>query len=212
MATLSASDQQLEAKRELDLVSQHPEVLTVPPVLLELLQGAPTAMGEILVEQLLANGRAGAARLPRSSTTPDHPASRVLEPDKFPRRRRRAAGDPPPDPDGGATAENRGVLGAFLLQKALEMNGGDASSTVAYWCGDAYVTWIDGTRSCIKDAMVGDDAVATPAHLGEALAAWARATGATVEQDDSGRASSSPPAPADQDRLQLRDDRRRRSA
>ena len=179
--SMSPADRRLEASEELQLLAQHPELVTLPSLLVDLVN-APYANGEPLVEKLLANG--GRPRLDSAFGAPPVTSAQVLDPALF------LAGTGPisvtaPDPDGGATPANRGVLGAFLLGKLFAVGGADSSSATDEWGGDRYVTWADGTRTCIKDALVGADAVAT-AHLGERLAAWARAAGATVTQNDAG--------------------------
>jgi hypothetical protein len=80
------------------------------------------------------------------------------------------------------------VLGSVILALLFDSAGSNSSSAVDDWGGDQYVTWTDGTRTCVRDVLVGDDAVAT-AHLGEALALWARQAGdgTGVEQDANGR-------------------------
>ena len=181
MQTLSVSDQRLETSEELQLLAQHPAVLTVPPLLVDRAQVAYT-QGETLVEQLLAHG--GQPRLDAAFGAPPTTSAQVLDPSLF------LAGTGPiavtaADPDGGAAVANRGVLGAYLLGKLLDRNGTASPDATAEWGGDQYVTWLDGARTCIKDTMVGTDAVAT-AHLGEALAVWARGAGTTVTQDAAG--------------------------
>ncbi len=179
--TMSPADQQLVTAEELQLAAQHPELLTVPPALVDL-ASAPYADGEPFVAQLLANG--GRPRLDSAFASPPITSAQVLDPALF------LAGTGPiavaaPQPDGGAAPANRGVLGALLLGKLFAAGGSDSSTAIDEWGGDQYVTWTDGTRTCIKDAMVGANAVAT-AHLGEALAAWARGAGVSVAQNDAG--------------------------
>jgi hypothetical protein len=181
-ASLSTEDQQAAEQERLDLLAQHPELQRLPQVLLLLLQ-VPYSEGERFVLRVLAEGQ---TRLDTTFGAPPTTSEQVLDPDKF------LAGEgpiavAPPEPGSGAPALNRGVLGSVMFAVLFDAAGTSASPAVEDWGGDQYVTWTDGARTCVRDVVVGDDAVAT-AHLGEALALWARTAGngATVEQDGSG--------------------------
>jgi hypothetical protein len=181
VASLS-TDEQLGAQIEqIQRQAQHPEVFKLPGVLLQLLL-APYEEGEPLVRAILGTG--GQARLDAAFTAPPSTSEQVIEPNKF-LNGEAAVAVTTPTPTAGAPAANRGVLGVLLLRQLLDETGSVPSSTLAGWGGDQYVTWVDGARTCLRDNIVGGDAAAT-AHLGEALAGWARTNNATVEQSPDG--------------------------
>lgn len=180
-SSLSSSDQLASEREQLALVTQRPDLQRLPPVLLSLLQ-SPYTDGESLVASILGAG--GQARLDAAFASPPTTSEQVLDPSKY-LSGHGAVAVAAPEPAGGAAAANRGSLGALLLVEVLDQASGDYSTVAEGWGGDQYVTWTDGSRTCVRDQMLGDDPVAT-ARIGEALAAWARTNGATVEQRPDG--------------------------
>lgn len=180
-ASLTPDEQAQADDEELQLSLRSPQILTLPPILITILQ-EPYQDGSILVRRILGAGQQAA--LDAAFANPPTTSEQVLDPAKY---LSGEAAIPVAEPAtiGGAPVQDRGALGAYLLEQALSSGPGDVRSTIAGWGGDRYVTWQDGARTCLRDRLVGQDAAAT-ARLGEALAGWARRNGATVEQEPAG--------------------------
>ena len=181
-ASLSFADQSAADEEERALVAASPQIYSLPPVLLVLLV-APYDDGEPFVQKLLDAG--GQPRLDGAFTAPPTTREQVIEPDDY-LAGQGAAAVADPQPDGTAAPANRGVLGVLLLQQLLAQGlpsiGGSTSleEPLKQWGGDKYVTWTDGERTCIRDAVVGDTPEATTA-LFDAFADWAASPGVTAK-------------------------------
>ena len=170
VASLSTAEQRQALQEEQALIAQHPEVFTLPPILITLLQ-APYEEGEPFVGHVVDTG--GQAAVNQAFQTPPTTSEQILDPQKF------TAGEgavdvPPPTPDGKVS--NIGVLGELLIREMLTdgLNfGGGNDQAIEGWGGDKYVTWTDATgRSCLRDTFVGDTPKDT-AELVDALTHWA---------------------------------------
>ena len=179
-------DEQLAATtEEQQLVAQHPEIFSLPPILLTLLR-APYDDGPPFIGALLAAG--GQTVLDRAFSTPPVTSEQILDPSKF------LAGEGPVDvatPTPESTTSNVGVLGELLMKEMLFdslTSGAEVNRTVAGWGGDRYVTWTDASgASCLRDTFVGDTPTDT-SELVEAMTKWA--------DDHDGSVNASPGAPA----------------
>ena len=186
VASLTQAEQRQALQEEQELIAQHPEVFTLPPILITLLQ-APYEEGEPFVGHVVDTG--GQAAVNQAFQTPPTTSEQILDPQKF------TAGEgavdvPPPTPDGKVS--NVGVLGELLLREMLTGglgfgNGNDQA--VAGWGGDKYVTWKDASgASCLRDTFVGDTPTDT-AELVDALTQWANDHDGSVSGGSGGPAS-----------------------
>jgi len=142
-----ASRSQLEAE---SMSALSPDDLlryfTLPPILQQL-QLSPYTDGLAYMERLTASG--GEAAADAALTTPPGTSEEILHPGLS------RAADPEitvPRPPAGGTAVDEGRLGELLVDQWLGSSAGDG------WGGDRYVTWRDGTRSCIAVDLAADTA------------------------------------------------------
>jgi hypothetical protein len=166
--TFSPSERASAAAEQVQLMLQHPELLTIPAILQTII-AEPYQDGPVLVQALLKAG--GVDRLNQAFSAPPTTSEQVLDPSKF-LANQGAIAVPPPTSDGPQAA--KGVIGAYLLRQALgdSVPGDQADQAVKGWGGDNYVIWEDGTRTCLRDAMVGDNQTDTDT-LRQALQLWA---------------------------------------
>jgi len=178
--SMSSKDQTKAIAEQDRLALQHPEILDLPSVVLDLTQ-EPYVAGPPLIDAILAAG--GQPRLDAAFVTPPVTSAQVLDPSKF------LAGEGPvpvpvPSPDGALS--NRGVLGAVVFRELLDgaLPSNQVDRAVAGWGGDDYVTWValDGS-TCLRDTFVGDTPADT-ASLAQALGTWATGERATVDAPD----------------------------
>ncbi|HEV3226566.1 MAG TPA: hypothetical protein VGZ52_07020 [Acidimicrobiales bacterium] len=185
LASLSPADQTAAMDEEQQLVAQHPEVFSLPPILIALMQ-APYDEGPSFVNALL---RAGSQqRLDAAFTNAPTTSEQIINPQKF------LAGEgavPLPTPTADGPAANQGVLGALLLREMLFDSlgsGNQVNRAIDGWGGDRYVTWINGTGVCLRDTFVGDSPAET-AQLVSALTTWAGDHNGSVDAPASGPAT-----------------------
>lgn len=95
-------------------------------------------------------------------------------------------GEPVDLPPVDGTGVARGSWGQFLtsliLSDGINIDGSILAATDG-WAGDAFVTWTEGPRSCIRLDTRQDDAGSSQ-RLGSELEQWAARTGASVERLD----------------------------
>ena len=177
LATFSGGDRAEAASEQQQLLLQHPEVLSLPEVLLDISQ-EPYTDGPTLVKAILAAGQQ--PRLDAAFQQPPTTSEQVMDPSKF------LAGEgavPVPLPTADGAVSNKGVLGAFMLEELMIESGSvsNVDDAIGGWGGDAYVTWIGSTgKTCLRDTFVGDTPAGT-ALLAQALSQWAPVAGATVD-------------------------------
>lgn len=172
----AASQQQLEAEGMSALSPDDLLRYFTLPAILQQLQLSPYTDGLAYMQQLTASG--GEAAADAALTTPPLSSEEILHPGLS------RATDPEitlPRPPAKGTAANDGRLGELLVDQWLGSSVGDG------WGGDRFVTWRDGTRSCIAVDLAAD----TPADLTQmqtAAQSWAAeaaadrtVTAATVE-------------------------------
>jgi hypothetical protein len=169
LASMSASDQAKAAAQQEQLLLAHPEVFSLPQVVIDLAQ-EPYIDGPTLVKDILDAGQR--ARLDAAFQSPPTTSEQVIDSQKF------LAGEgavPVAFPAADGTVANQGVLGAYMLEELLlgSLHTTQVDEAIKGWGGDAYVTWIDSTgRTCLRDTFVGD----TPRDTGElvdAISNWA---------------------------------------
>ena len=167
--SLSSSEQAEATKEQQDLQLAHPEIFTLPQVLLDITQ-EPYSDGPTLVKAILVAGQR--ARLDAAFQQPPITSEQVIDPAKF------LSGEQPvpvPLPAADGTVVNKGVLGAFMFEEILlgSVRTSDVDEAIRGWGGDMYVTWVDTTgRTCLRDTFVGDTADDTQ-QLATALTQWA---------------------------------------
>jgi len=169
VGSLSQEEQRQALQEEQELISQHPEVFRLPPILITLLQ-APYEEGEPFVDNAVDAG--GQAAVNQAFQTPPTTSEQILDPQKF-TSGEGAVDVPPPAPDGKVS--NVGVLGELLIREMLTggLGFGGNDAAVEGWGGDKYVTWTDASgASCLRDTFVGDTPADT-AELVDALTGWA---------------------------------------
>ncbi|MEZ5408968.1 MAG: hypothetical protein R2761_13135 [Acidimicrobiales bacterium] len=157
----AASRSQLEAE---SMSALSPDDLlryfTLPPILQQL-QLSPYTDGLAYMKQLTASG--GEAAADAALTSPPATSEEILHPGLS------RATDPVvtvPRPPAGGTAVDDGRLGELLVDQWLGSTAGDG------WGGDRYVTWRDGSRSCVAVDLAAD----TPDDLAQmqtAAQSWA---------------------------------------
>jgi hypothetical protein len=177
VGSLSQREQAEAAMEEQEMLLQHPEVFSLPQVLIDIAQ-VPYTDGLLLVQDILDAGQR--QRLDAAFQQPPTTSEQVIEPDKF------LAGEgavPVAFPVADGTTSNQGALGAFMFEEMLlgSLNVSRVDTAIAGWGGDAYVTWIDASgKTCLRDTFVGDTPTDT-AELAAALMEWAPDVGATVD-------------------------------
>jgi hypothetical protein len=166
---LSDDDAREADREELEFGSRAIGELASVPLLLVFLVQAPYEEGPDLVDAVLADG--GEAALADAFADPPRTSDQVIDPERY------LAGEaavevPHPEPDGRAVED--GVLGRLFLQLLLQevMPGSAAEDAGEGWGGDWAVWWEEEGRSCVRAAVVGDDAGATT-DLELALLTWA---------------------------------------
>ena len=186
VGSMSRDEQRQATNEEQQLVAQHPEIFSLPPILLTLLQ-APYDAGPPFIDAVLAAG--GQAALDHAFTAPPITSEQILDPSKY------LAGEgpvdvTPPTPEGAAS--NVGVLGELLLREMLFeslSSGAEVDRAVTGWGGDRYVTWKDASGApCLRDTFVGDTPTDT-SELVDAMTTWADDHNGTVDRSESGPAT-----------------------
>jgi hypothetical protein len=127
--------------------------------------------GPRLVAALLAAG--GRSRLDAAFAAPPTSSEQVLDPDRY------LAGDAPKpvaEPDPGGTLQSRGTLGHIGLLTMLSeaMDEDTAAKAARGWGGDRYVSWLDGSRTCVRATIIADNNQ-DGTELAAALGRWAAA-------------------------------------
>jgi len=174
--SLSSGERAAIEKEQQDLVLAHPEILTLPQVLLDSLQ-EPYTDGPDLVQAILDAG--DRPRLDSAFQQPPTTSEQVIDPDKF-LDGEGAVAVAAPAADGAA--QNKGALGAFMFEEILlgSSRTRDIDEAVTGWGGDSYVTWTDASgKACLRDTFVGDTTDDTQ-ELADALKDWAGGVNATV--------------------------------
>jgi hypothetical protein len=176
LKTMSASDRADVTKEQQDLLLAHPEIFSMPQVLIDMTQ-EPYSDGPRLVNAILDAGQQ--PRLDAAFQQPPTTSEQVIDPDKF---LNGEGAVPVPFPTADGTVSNKGVLGAYMLEELLlgSMRTNEVDNAIAGWGGDSYVTWADPRgKRCLRDAFVGDTPNDT-AQLAQALSEWAPDAGAVV--------------------------------
>jgi hypothetical protein len=170
VGSMSRDEQRQATSEEQQLVAQHPEIFSLPPILLTLLQ-APYDDGPPFIDAVLGAG--GQAALDHAFTTPPITSEQILDPSKY------LAGEGPvdvPTPTPEGPTSNVGVLGELLLKEMLFdslSSGAAVNRAVTGWGGDRYVTWTDRSgATCLRDTFVGDTPTDT-SELVDAMTTWA---------------------------------------
>jgi len=174
--SLSSGERAAIEKEQQDLVLAHPEILTLPQVLLDSLQ-EPYTDGPDLVQAILDAG--DRPRLDSAFQQPPTTSEQVIDPDKF-LDGEGAVAVAAPAADGAA--QNKGALGAFMFEEILlgSSRTRDIDEAVTGWGGDSYVTWTDASgKACLRDTFVGDTTDDTQ-ELADALKDWAGGVNASV--------------------------------
>ena len=119
----------------------HPELLTLPQVLQDIVQ-EPYIDGAALVQAILDAGNR--ERLDAAFQQPPTTSEQVIDPAKFLDGEQAV---PVAVPAADGTVLNKGVLGAFMFEETLlgSMRTSDVDTAVAGWGGDQYVTWLDAS-------------------------------------------------------------------
>ncbi|MDZ7675710.1 MAG: hypothetical protein U5K30_11665 [Acidimicrobiales bacterium] len=149
--------------------------------------GAPYQLGEIFVDQLVAdNGERGVDAALRD---PPDTSEQFLFPPLY------LEGEPrvevPPPPADGEIVDD-GVIGALFLyglftQTDSPVNQNDAVRAVQGWGGDWAVSWRDGDASCMRADFVGDTDGDTD-EIENTLETWTDSRGiGEVSTTDAGR-------------------------
>jgi hypothetical protein len=185
VASMSGVEQAQDLAEQLQLGSD-PALLQVPLALLSLTQAPYLRGGTFAYEVSAAGGVAGLdAAMERYPAT----AEQAYDTHKYLADEPAVAvAAPPVDP--GGTPVDGGTWGQYLLTMVLK--NGLALDTVEPvtrgWAGDAYVTWTDGSRSCLRlDTRMDTADEAT--SLRNALASWA-ATRSSASVVDLGGATT----------------------
>jgi hypothetical protein len=176
LSSLSSSERADAAKEQQDLLLAHPEIFTLPQVLLDIMQ-EPYTDGPVLVKDVLDAGQREG--LDAAFQQPPTTSEQVIDPTKF-LDGEGALPVAPPAADG--TVSNKGVLGAFMFEEILlgSLRTSDIDEAIAGWGGDSYVTWVDASgKTCLRDSFVGDTPDDTQ-QLAQALNQWAPDVNATV--------------------------------
>lgn len=175
-AKLSAADRAAAEKQEGAGGTPH-----VPQIVLELI-GFPYAIGPQFVDAIVAHG--GIRALNDAYRHPPVSSEQLLDPTTF------FGHDTPlrvaaPHADG--TVLDRSDLGEIGLFLTLSNRLGqqDAAGGARGWGGDQYVSWKSGSRYCLRDSIVMDDADAT-ARLHNALAQWVAQSNGTAHLEQTG--------------------------
>jgi hypothetical protein len=186
LSSLSATEQDEAAAEQETLIAQHPEIFTLPRILITLVQ-APYEEGPAFVDAVLEAG--GQSRLDEAFSLPPITSEQILEP------RRYLAGEGPvavPAPPADGPQQNVGVIGELLLREMLFdslTSGAEVNRAVAGWGGDRYVTWTDASgKSCLRDSFVGDTANDT-SELVQALTKWSQDRGGVLVAPPAGPAT-----------------------
>jgi hypothetical protein len=176
LASLSSGERAAAMKEQQSILIAHPEIFTMPQVLLDITQ-EPYTDGPVLVKTILDAG--SRERLDAALQQPPTTSEQVIDPARF------LAGEqavPVAVPAADGTALNKGALGAFMFEEILlgSMRTSDVDEAVEGWGGDMYVTWLDGSgKTCLRDTVVGDTSDDTQ-QLVDALNQWAPDVKATV--------------------------------
>jgi hypothetical protein len=175
-ASLSPDEQAQALSEERALAAAHPEILTLPQVMQDIVQ-EPYTDGPVLVQAILDAGNR--PRLDAAFQNPPTTSEQVIDPPKF------LSGEgavPVPLPAADGTVLNKGALGEFMFEEILlgSLRTNDVNQAVDGWGGDMYVTWLDGSgNTCLRDTFVGDTPQDTQ-QLADALNQWAPDVKATV--------------------------------
>ncbi len=176
LGTMSSSDRAEVTKEQQDLLLAHPEIFSLPQVLIDITQ-EPYSDGPQLVKAILDAGQQ--PRLDAAFQQPPTTSEQVIDPEKFLDGQ---GAVPVPFPTADGTVSNKGVLGAFMFEEVLlgAKQTSDVDTVISGWGGDAYVTWHDPSgKTCLRDTFVGDTPNDT-SQLAQALSEWAPDAGAVV--------------------------------
>jgi hypothetical protein len=110
-------------------------------------QSFPYVVGNLFTSALLRSGKQAA--LDNAFFTPPVSTKQIIQPDAF------ARGEAPkavPAPAADGAVVDQGTIGQFELLYVLahSMSLGDAVVLSADWAGSHFVTWLSGTRPCIR--------------------------------------------------------------
>lgn len=176
--SLSSKDQKFITREEAKQASS--SKASIPDVVKELIY-FPYEIGPIFTTRLLADG--GRARLDEAFRHPPTTTEQLIHIDRY------LAGDGPKevaDPEPGGPPLVHNVLGelGFLVLLSGSTDRTTLFAATRGWGGDKFVSWDEGTRSCVRDHVVMD----TPTdakELADALRSWAaKYPGATVAGTD----------------------------
>ena len=138
----------------------------------------PFGSGPKFADYLMTNG--GPARVNAAFQHPPTTTEQIIHPEKF------VAGEGPKamaNPTADAPAIRSGSLGQLLISLMLAqvIDPGQAETAADGWGTDRYVTWKNGSQTCVR-LSVDMDTPDKLAAMGQALADWAKGTpGATVQ-------------------------------
>jgi len=153
----------------------------VPQIVLELIS-LPYAVGPTFVNAVVAHG--GIKALNAAYRSPPVSSEQVLDANAYFDR------DVPKHvavPKADGTPLDRSDLGqvGLFLMLAKRIGQSDAAAASRGWGGDEYVSWKDGSRYCLRDSIVMDDADAN-ARLHTALAQWVHDSDGKARVESSG--------------------------
>jgi hypothetical protein len=173
--SLSEAEQEQADEEELSLGGGF-DPGDIPLVLVDLIS-APYALGEVLVDVLVADG--GDEALAAAFDDPPRTSEQVLDPSRY-TAREPAVDVPHPQVDGEVVSD--GQVGQLLVLLVLAETIGfdDAQDAATGWGGDWGVAWLDGGRSCMAATYVGDDVTETE-ELRQAFDRWAGESADTVD-------------------------------
>jgi hypothetical protein len=169
-ATLSP-DEQVAADAEESQIGADADISEVPPIALVEQQFLYTSGGAFVSAVYEAEGNAG---VDAAFDDPPVSSEQIMEPEHW-----LAGGEPAtevevPEADGDAVDDS--VAGQFVFDLLTDlMVGGEP---VPEWEGDHYVLWQDGTRYCMRLALVGE-----VQDYQADLEPWATGAGATLEME-----------------------------
>ena len=147
------------------------------------LQFAPYELGRQFVLATLERG--GNEGLAQAFDTPPATSEQVIDPDAY------VSGEGPievPAPPADGEVVEEGIFGQLTIEILLgvAVGRGDAFEAGDGWGGDWFVSWEDGSRTCLRVDIVGDTAADTD-ELEAGLATWAAQRPAATSELVDGR-------------------------
>lgn len=141
------------------------------PVSLQALLAAPYVLGSPLVELIAADG--GNAAVDEAFADPPLSSEHLLDPRSFFDDDEPVDVELPAVPAGAEQIGEGDTLGATMLYLVLadRIDPIAALTAVDGWGGDAFVTYREGDRACVRADLVGDT-VADTDELAQALRSW----------------------------------------